>query len=1312
MKRRRLLTLLLSFALVLALIPAPGVFGAAGGGGGGGAAPDAAIPIDAGLPYDIVVDVLEWGSAVTAVIVDTKTTVSADSVDADTFSVSALTTSPVNGSTIYNGPRTITNAYVSAVNEKGSPAERGRYIVLELKYGYNATLSEVDGSAAIVYSGRNYWLNLDYTVVQNKSIGGLGAAGDAAVFNAITRPIYDDFQLINNPVETYADQQYRFYEPDVAPGVRLPLVIFNHGGGEIYTDVAGGNEGAQLFANMGGVGWVKNAPEDAYILVPQRNFNGYSRAGVIAFVDYLVAQGKVDASRIYVTGPSAGGQETHEFLKEYPDVFAAAMPICPAGGSSLTAAQIDTFKDVPIWYIQAASDRTVNPINSLTPYNMLIEQGAADANRTLFANVTGTEVPNPDYVNTNGEQYQIYPDGHWSWVMVLNNDPIIEGDENSPAIMDWLFSQRKASYDLVVDVLEWGSAVTAIVIDTNTVVNADSVDAESFSVSALTKNPVNGNTVYNGSRTITNAYVSAVNEKGSPAESGRYIVLELKYGYNATLSEVNGSAAIVYQSRNYWLDLDYTVTLNSPIAGFGAAGDEVMFAAIKRPIYDDFKLVKNPVEGYTDQQYRLYTPDTAANGTLPLVIFNHGSGETYTANAGGNEGSQLFANMGGVGWVKNAPEDAYVLVPQRSFSGYSRAGVIAFVNDLIDQGKVDGSRIYVSGASAGGQETHNFLLEYPEVFAAGIPICPSGGANLSNAQLSLFKDVPIWYIHAEDDRTVALTNSLTPYTRLLELGADARRTSFPHVIGTEVPNADYVNADGEQYQNYPDGHWSWVMVLNNEFVANGGVPGSDDGSAIIDWLFAQQQPAAFDIVVDVLEWGSAVTAVIVDMKSIVDAGSIDAADFSVSALTKNPVNGNTVYDGDRTITKAYVSATNEKGIPSASGRYVVLELKYGYNATLSEVNGSAAIVYQSRNYWLNLDYTVEYYGNEAVFNAITRPVFDDFELVSNPVEGYTEQQYRLYTPDAVAGEKLPLVIFNHGSGETYTANAGGNEGSQLFANMGGVGWVKNSPEPAYVLVPQRSFNGYSRAGVIAFVQDLIAQGKVDVSRVYVSGASAGGQETHNFLLEYPNVFAAGIPICPSGGANLSNAQLSLFKHVPIWYIHAEDDRTVQLTNSLTPYTRLLELGAVDARRTAFPHVTGTEVPNADYVDADGAQYQHYPDGHWSWVMVLNNEFVANGGKPDSDEGSTIMAWLFSQEKPASFAKASSIARQSVRAKTTFTLDYSIDSSNFTFVSSNPSIAKVDANGTVTTLRAGSVIITLRAEGGSGLASSVVLNVTP
>jgi len=61
-------------------------------------------------------------------------------------------------------------------------------------------------------------------------------------------------------------------------------------------------------------------------------------------MDDLVANQQGDAQRIYITGFSMGGGGTWQFLNQYPDYFAAAMPM----GSGIRG-DIDKLKDIPIW---------------------------------------------------------------------------------------------------------------------------------------------------------------------------------------------------------------------------------------------------------------------------------------------------------------------------------------------------------------------------------------------------------------------------------------------------------------------------------------------------------------------------------------------------------------------------------------------------------------------------------------------------------------------------------------------------------------------------------------------------------------------------------------------------------------------------------------------------------------------------------------------------------------------------------------------------------------------------------------------------
>ncbi len=114
-------------------------------------------------------------------------------------------------------------------------------------------------------------------------------------------------------------------------------------------------------------------------------------ASIVQMVQYMQAHYSIDASRIYITGLSAGGGMTADLLADYPDVFAAGsvdsgIPAqCATGGSSsasscqsgsmnLSVAQwaaLATNSDpgysgpwprVAIW--QGTSDYTVNPANA------------------------------------------------------------------------------------------------------------------------------------------------------------------------------------------------------------------------------------------------------------------------------------------------------------------------------------------------------------------------------------------------------------------------------------------------------------------------------------------------------------------------------------------------------------------------------------------------------------------------------------------------------------------------------------------------------------------------------------------------------------------------------------------------------------------------------------------------------------------------------------------------------------------------------------------------------------------------------------
>jgi len=123
------------------------------------------------------------------------------------------------------------------------------------------------------------------------------------------------------------------YPPGYAPGKRLPLVLYIHGG-PVSTSLQTFTPSSQILATQG---W----------LVLEPNYSGSNNAGaafqtaihnnassapgrdIIAGVEALKARGIVDDRRIAVSGWSYGGQMTTWLLGAYPTVWRAAVAGAP-----------------------------------------------------------------------------------------------------------------------------------------------------------------------------------------------------------------------------------------------------------------------------------------------------------------------------------------------------------------------------------------------------------------------------------------------------------------------------------------------------------------------------------------------------------------------------------------------------------------------------------------------------------------------------------------------------------------------------------------------------------------------------------------------------------------------------------------------------------------------------------------------------------------------------------------------------------------------------------------------------------------------
>ena len=245
---------------------------------------------------------------------------------------------------------------------------------------------------------------------------------------------------------------YRYFSPvKENDSVKYPLVVWLHGMGE------GAYEGKQVINNNIAY-WTSDEFQarfenagGAFIIAPRspeedRMYWEDSLIEVVrATIDAFIAENaeNIDITRIYVGGFSMGGKMTLKMAVAYPEMFAAAFPICPAWQPD--ADYIECLSDMPIWLTSGKLDPLVNYSGSVVPtWNAIVEASNVkdnlrfstlskvcypDGKRTTsshhswFAvNYDMFSIENGDYphmktVGADGNEIKlIYPNGMISWL--------------------------------------------------------------------------------------------------------------------------------------------------------------------------------------------------------------------------------------------------------------------------------------------------------------------------------------------------------------------------------------------------------------------------------------------------------------------------------------------------------------------------------------------------------------------------------------------------------------------------------------------------------------------------------------------------------------------------------------------------------------------------------------------------------------------------------------------------------------------------------------------------------------------------------
>ena len=205
---------------------------------------------------------------------------------------------------------------------------------------------------------------------------------------------------------------------------KYPLVLFLHGAGERGSD----NE-KQLF--HGSQMWLNpvnrenypafvlfpQCPESCYwvyaerpaSLEPEQMPSDFPLSPVFVtlkeLLDTYLAMPQVDKERIYIMGLSMGAMGTFDLVIRYPELFAAAIPIC----GTVNPTRLKSAKEVKFRIFHGDADNVV-PVNASRQAYKALKEAGADVEYIEFPGVT-----------------------HGSWNPAFTR----------PDFMSWLFSQKK-----------------------------------------------------------------------------------------------------------------------------------------------------------------------------------------------------------------------------------------------------------------------------------------------------------------------------------------------------------------------------------------------------------------------------------------------------------------------------------------------------------------------------------------------------------------------------------------------------------------------------------------------------------------------------------------------------------------------------------------------------------------------------------------------------------------------------------------------------------------------------------------------------
>jgi len=171
--------------------------------------------------------------------------------------------------------------------------------------------------------------------------------------------------------------------------------------------------------------------------------------------------------------------------------------------------------------------------------------------------------------------------------------------------------------------------------------------------------------------------------------------------------------------------------------------------------------------------YLLYLPKNYSNETkkYPLLIYLHGGSQR------GNDLNKLKTY--GLPYLvdKGQNFDFIIASPQCPDNKYwsTENWFDSLYSDLMMRYRIDTNRIYCTGISIGGYGTYIVAMDFPDKFAAIVPLC--GGINDSDtSRVCNLSKIPIWTFHGTADDKISINQTERIASELRKCNGDIKFT--------------------------------------------------------------------------------------------------------------------------------------------------------------------------------------------------------------------------------------------------------------------------------------------------------------------------------------------------------------------------------------------------------------------------------------------------------------------------------------------------------------------------------------------------------